>query len=151
MAFKGFEEEAKRAHDEWWSHISPEIKALVERPTRIGWAEYQSLRMNSWEREEVHKRLDDEALANVAAYCLSNCQRQDRKRPCQTYDDAMAVLLVPLLIERLRKKTDVMLVCPNCGNIDSQSAACKSMPPCSAGCGMTMGRAESIQPERDHA
>jgi hypothetical protein len=100
MAFRGLEEFAARRRAEWWSHISEPIKVLCERPARITLPEYNELRMNSWERLEVLKRLDDEALLHVARQCLSNCQ-PDRRSPAVVYDDSFLTEIGPLLINRL--------------------------------------------------
>lgn len=82
-------------------HIRPHVRALAERGAQITLAEWKEFIGNSYEMESIIPRLDDEAFAAYAAYCLANCYRHERVRPCLTYDDALAVFVVPELLRRL--------------------------------------------------
>lgn len=84
--------------------ISPEIRALVARETKITLAEYKALRSNSWEQELLAKRLDDEALEWAVRNCLTHASF-DPRRPPVTYDAALATQWVPILLERLKERT----------------------------------------------
>lgn len=92
---------AEEYRAKWQAHIRPEIAALAARPQRVTWAEYEPLRMNSYEQEEIMPNLDDDALTRYAECIVKNCQ-PDRNRPASCYDDALALLVAPLLIARLR-------------------------------------------------
>lgn len=96
-------EEVVSTGNHFGPHISQEIATLCERDARISLAEYRELRMNSWEQELVAKRLDDEALAWATENCLKNILF-DERRPCITYLNALGLVYVPLLLERLAEK-----------------------------------------------
>lgn len=83
--------------------IRPEIKALAERGN-VTLAEWDSLRMNSWERELLIPKLDNEALARLTEQMVSNCVI-DYRRPHITYDSAILGLAVPELVRRLGGKS----------------------------------------------
>ena len=85
------------------SKIGQDIQAMLDRPRQITLAEFNELRMNSWEYEAVLLRLDDEALALAANNTLNNC-RVNRQRPCTVYNDALAVVIVPELLRRLAER-----------------------------------------------
>lgn len=67
--------------------------------------EYQNLRCNSWEFEEVHKHLTDEALLEVAEHFLSNCYF-DQTRPWRSYNEAFMGQIGPLLVKALKRKVE---------------------------------------------
>jgi hypothetical protein len=104
MAFKFFEEHAAKRQAEWDSHVRPEMRALATRPERITLAEWNELRANSYERHEIIKNLDDEALMDSAKHCMGHCGRHDRRLPPSCHDDALVLVYVPLLLERLAAK-----------------------------------------------
>src|ERR1700679_1157823 len=87
------------------AHIKPEIRALVERTEPVSKAEWEALRMNSYEQELLIPHLDDEAIGAYADVVLANCS-YDRKRPFVGYNDAAMGLLAPELLRRLRDKQD---------------------------------------------
>lgn len=83
-------------------------------PNLISLEMYESLVLNSYERDEIYQQLDNRALAHVIAYTLEQCQR--RSRPTTTYEDAIKLLaeiaiprLCPSAVEsrtdRIRKKS----------------------------------------------
>lgn len=83
--------------------IRPEIKALAERGN-ITLAEWDSLRMNSWESELLVPKLDNEALISVTEHFVKNCTFRER-RPFTTYSDALCGLIAPELARRLGGKS----------------------------------------------
>jgi hypothetical protein len=101
MAF--LDEWYKQHRAEWLSHVSEAVQARVATGIPITWAEWQEMRMNSYEQEELYPLLDNEALCKVTQHCLNNCSPRDRK-PCSVYDDAVLHVIVPLLLERLKEK-----------------------------------------------
>jgi hypothetical protein len=100
MNFKKLSEQ-KRA--EWLTHVRPEIQALANRGTPVTYAEWEQLRLNSWEQEELYPCLDDEAFAKVFAHIVNNCGREvDKRRPCLVYDDALRVIFIPEILKRFQ-------------------------------------------------
>jgi len=88
----------------FYSHVKPEILALCERGTPITLAEYKELRGNSHDWALIHRNLDDEALLYQARRTAENCAlslaKVSRWDVPTTYDDAMAMIFVPQLLQR---------------------------------------------------
>ena len=105
MAFKLFENAAKKRRDEWNSHLSPEVLALVKKGKLITYEQFNSRPMNSYERESLFPLLDNDALIALTELFLKNCcsGHVPGIRPCGTYNEALEVLLIPLLLERFKK------------------------------------------------
>ena len=64
--------------------IKPEIWKLITRCTKINWEEYNSLWMNSFERELIYPEMTNEALVKlIQEHILPNCQhiKTFRSRP----------------------------------------------------------------------
>lgn len=84
--------------------ISDEVHALIQRGN-VTLQEYEEFRGNSWEHEAIVPALSNEALEryaqNILRYCTHN--QTNGSRPCTTYDEAVAVILVPELLRRLCK------------------------------------------------
>ncbi len=79
-------------------HISPEIQARLDSKKPMGFDEYSSLRMNSYERDAIiQELLDTRALVKVTRQYLQHCSRSSTA----TYDHNIKELLVPLLCDRL--------------------------------------------------
>lgn len=109
MAFKLFEEEAAKRRAEFMAHVSPEVLALVEGlkalGRRLSRAEWEKLRMNSYERRLLVPLLDDEALCHLAASCIEQGGSKavlGEFELATDYNDAVRRELAPLLVERLR-------------------------------------------------
>jgi hypothetical protein len=85
-ALNWLKERAEQVRAEWNSHIKPEIRALIERGN-ITIPEWENLRMNSWEQEEIVPAMSDELLARVIRHTLKNCNW--RRKPATTYDEAL--------------------------------------------------------------
>ncbi len=95
------------------SKIKPETRAWLDtvdaEKRRIRYDEYVSFGAhygcNSWEQEEVFKRLDNIALLQVIKHSLENCAPRDRgpAYPCGTYDEAIIHYFTPLLSARLEE------------------------------------------------
>lgn len=100
----GFLEKWAEEHRaKWLANIRPEIQDRVAKGTPISWEEWQGMRTNSFEQEELIPLLDNDALCSFAEYCLKNCRPRDR-RPSIVYDDAVLHVIVPLLLKRLKEK-----------------------------------------------
>ena len=100
MSFKDILEKRRKLEAEM---IRPEVRNLARRGN-VTWAEYEALRMNSWEQEVLHQSLTDEALiCLLETIMLPNCST-DRKKPAATYNDAVINNFVPELIKRLKAK-----------------------------------------------
>lgn len=92
---------------EYFAHIRPEYVARCESGIPITLAERKEMRGNSWEVAYLAQHLDDEALLSAARYagdnsriCLSRATRWDVPT---TYDDAVFMIYLPLLLERVEK------------------------------------------------
>lgn len=110
MAFKFLEERAAARKAEYMSHVRPEFTEWLSTKETVSYEDFEIFcgyyGMNSYERELMYPNLDDDALIQVARHCLQNCSRHDsHHRPCNVYDDAMMVIFVPMLLERLGKVT----------------------------------------------
>lgn len=80
--------------------IRPQIRALTNRGN-VTLEEWKTLRTNSWEHELLVPKLTDEALEYVVNHWVDNCQI-DKRRPFNTYNDAVIGLVVPELMRRLK-------------------------------------------------
>ncbi|GIN22571.1 hypothetical protein [Siminovitchia fordii] len=65
---------------------------------------WRQMRMNSYARDDLYPKLNNEALLEVTKLYLSNCSRP--QFPCSTYDEAMIHKIVPELIKRLEEVND---------------------------------------------
>ncbi len=93
------------------SKIKPEVREWLDRVDaenrRITYDEYVSSRShfgcNSWEQEEIHKRLDNCALLQIVQHTLNNCARprMGPAYPHITYDEAATHFYLPLVVARL--------------------------------------------------
>lgn len=100
---------------EFLSHIKPEIQARRELGTPITWTEWSELRMNSYERQWIIHLIDNETLLRTCLHYLSNSQyghdpitKDSYSLHCpSTYDAAIQQILMPILIERLSKLTNI--------------------------------------------
>lgn len=103
--FKLFENAARKRRAEWNSHLSPEVLALVKKGKQITYDQFNSRPMNSYERESLFPLLDDDALIKLTEKFLENCcsGHVPGIRPCSTYNEALEVLLVPLLLKRFKE------------------------------------------------
>jgi hypothetical protein len=80
--------------------VRPVVKALIAdaKQQRLTWAEYSTLYLNTPERFEVLAVLDDEALMRVARNVAKEVARYAQRG---TYEYALSVQVLPLLLERL--------------------------------------------------
>lgn len=62
---------------------------------------HKQMRMNSWAKDDLFPKLNDEALLETTKYYVSNCSRP--RFPCVTYNDAIIHKIVPELIKRLEE------------------------------------------------
>jgi len=80
--------------------IRPEY---YDRTKPISYEEWQTMQINSYERLCVHPLMTNDCLSKMTQDVLKNC-RHDRSRIPATYDDMLANVLTPLLIERLNRR-----------------------------------------------
>lgn len=87
--------------------VRKEYQALIDRGN-ITVEEYEAFRGNSWEHEAIISALNNQALMKYAHTILKNSthNRTSTSRPCSTYDEALAVVLVPELLKRLQVFAD---------------------------------------------
>lgn len=97
---------AERAKAEYMSHVRPVFTEWLAERESVSHSAFHDFclqhGMNSYERELMYPKLDDDALIRVVERCLENCQ-SPRKRPCSTYNESLENIFAPMLIERLRK------------------------------------------------
>lgn len=90
---------------QFMSHVRAEIQARVlpEQPP-IGLDEYKVMRLNSYERAVVHRKLTFEALTWLLEECLKNCQYREctELQIPRHYDEAVIGELVPMLLRRIK-------------------------------------------------
>ena len=105
----GFKKFSEELEERFMSHISPEIRARVESGLPVTWTEYENLRGNSYERKVLYPLLDDEALVNLTELCLKNssCGRLGRFSLAKHYDEALIGEMLPMLLDRFKKRTEV--------------------------------------------
>lgn len=84
-------------------YIKPEIRDLAGRGN-VSFEEWQTLRMNGWERELLYPKLTDDAMRRVTEHMLNNCVPAGT-RPFATYDKAMIGMVVPELLKRLARES----------------------------------------------
>lgn len=65
---------------------------------------YNELRMNSYAKDLFFTKMDDELLINRAIYYMEQCGRYHY--PASTYNDALAHVIIPELIKRLKEKNE---------------------------------------------
>lgn len=85
---------------EFDSHISDEIRALIQRGN-VTLEELNELRCNSWEWQALVPAMTDEAFVDRMQYALDNCHTPS-KRPFSTYNEAVEGLWAPELLKRFR-------------------------------------------------
>jgi hypothetical protein len=99
-----FENIAKQNEIDWNSHISLVVQLRLDDPRPITWDEYENMRLNSYEQQEIIPRFDNDAFIKYAQITLKNCSRIDtvcgREMPAH-YDQA-AVQLLRMALGRLR-------------------------------------------------
>lgn len=103
MGFKFLERISQQKKAEYLEHCRPEIVNLSCRRKKLSLAEYQELRLNSWEFVLIHRNLDNEALLYVIHHSYSNSQFKSRSvfdPPPMTYDTAIVTEYLPLLLGR---------------------------------------------------
>ena len=77
---------------------------LVEQTgNKITKNEWNSLRMNSYEREFLMQFVDDETLVVIAAQTLDNCSEIKKSGVCTTYDEFAVSRLLPEFMRRMRE------------------------------------------------
>lgn len=84
-------------------NLSQWVRDRIADPAPITLDEYREFRMNSWEREAIYPKLTDEALADVIQYSLDNCGRAEL--PASTYNNAIWMVFMPLLLKRFKEAT----------------------------------------------
>ena len=104
--FKFMEERLEKRKQEFMQHVRPHIIELAERG-QVTHEEYNSLRMNSYERRYLHPYLTTDALVKLTRYCLS---QTGYWQPCgefevpKDYEDAVMRDLLPLLLDRMEEE-----------------------------------------------
>jgi hypothetical protein len=100
-------------------NVGEDVRALVRRGG-VTLAEYRELRCNSWEWEVLVPALDAEAFDHYARHVVDNCF-VSTSRPCTSYPQALAHVVVPEALRRLREQTErareceLVGSCPTCG------------------------------------
>lgn len=85
--------------------IRPEIRELANRGN-ITFEEYELLRLNSYEQELLYPVMTDSCLFRlIEEVILPNCSVKYRRGPAITYDESLIHNFVPILLERLRKRS----------------------------------------------
>ena len=120
-------------------YISENVMALKNRAEKITPEEYDSLRLNSWEREYLIDKYDDDVLCRIAQNTVSNATSKHRGsyRPCATYDEFAIHVLLPEFSARLRSRTvgrgsfKIRLGCCD----DPLIAMCRNVPIKCCNCG----------------
>lgn len=97
-----FKERAEKRKQEYYSHVSPEMKALAERAEPITLDEWNNLRSNSYERKLLYKNLSNEALIHLSNYCIDQAGgRLTDMMIASDYNESVIRELAPLLADRL--------------------------------------------------
>ena len=91
---------AEERRQEFESHISDEIRALIQRGN-VTLEELNGLRCNSWEWQALVPAMTDEAFVDRMQYALDNCHTSS-KRPFSTYNEAVEGLWAPELLMRFK-------------------------------------------------
>lgn len=108
MAFKGFEEYAKKAREEFMSHVDQDIQDLASRGTPVTKEEFENLRINSYEAKFLIPHLTDEAfLWLIEQYFHQVRESTDFSKPCTTYEEFLATDGSRELARRLALKVSV--------------------------------------------
>jgi hypothetical protein len=89
--------------DRWTEdgRVRPEIAARIGTNLPFTLAEYETLRVNSWEQHLLFPLADDEVIIQIASQALDNCSRGDT--PPSTYDEAMCNVIGPRMLQRLKE------------------------------------------------
>ncbi len=112
MAFKIFTKWAAEQRAKFMEHVGDDFLVLLREATKDGTQKisdkqvaeiFDKRGLNSFEREIMYPHLDTAELLREAIYCLGQCSRHDHKRPASTYDDAIMLIFLPLLIDRMRQ------------------------------------------------
>lgn len=82
--------------------IDADVLAMVESGKTITRAEWESMRINSWERWVLTPFLSDEAFIAHTERVLDQIPRRPWSPPV-AYDDVAAQLLLPAALDRLRR------------------------------------------------
>lgn len=81
-------------------HVRPCVKERVALGRPMSYEEYDSLAMNSYEREALLPILDDDCLEKVIAYCNSQI---GTIRVAYTYQEGLLRNLYPEVMKRWKK------------------------------------------------
>ena len=88
------------------THLSKAIRVRLVNGTPILFEEWQTFRMNSYERQHMAKLLTPGAIIQVLEkHMLPNCARLQRAMPT-TYDEDVLHTFLPLLIDKTREWAD---------------------------------------------
>lgn len=95
----------------YFSHIRPEIKQLVNSRQEITLDEFRSIeRANSYEWDYIYSKLDKDALLDRIKIYYENSTLYHNKTPDYElnirYDDVLLYRLLPLLVEKVKKEND---------------------------------------------
>lgn len=106
MAFKFLQDHAAKRMSEYMSHVKPEFMQWLDAHEVVTYADFSAFcnehGLNSYERELMYPKLDNDALIRIVKSHLLNCGRVD-KRPCSTYDESIIAVFAPLMIERIER------------------------------------------------
>lgn len=101
-------EAAQKTEADFLSHVSLEVQMRLVDPAPIEWAEWQLMRMNSYERQLLIPRLDDRAFLNMLESHLESGGIEESSkyaRPASTYQDQIQ----HSLIHQLRCRFELLL------------------------------------------
>lgn len=85
-------------------YVRPEVKTLVKvSGQRISWRKYQTLRLNSYERDFLLEHLSNECIIRLTEHAVRNCEYDTSKR---SYNEALMGLYTPLILKRFKEIVD---------------------------------------------
>lgn len=106
MSLKSFFDKfIRRKEEEFNSHISPEVQAIIDARQPISLEKWKGMRLNSFERMRLYPLLDNEAFIATVRYYTAQCARPLGKFDVPaTYCEALERYMVLELCNRLERK-----------------------------------------------